>query len=311
MITIISMDGDHSTDDVIDWIKHFKADFTRINIVKGIENREFCFSKSNKKSILKTSKNKGWIRKLGMFRSLANYKEFLNAEKFEMTNYLYSELHAFRKLFLNSKTDWLCTPKSLTITKLEILDVAIKYGINIPDTSITNNKVSLVKKFKQYKGRMIVKSLTDSPFIEKSNNTFYPLTMRITSEDLQNIPTLFFPSLIQEEIEKEFEVRSFYINEKFYSTAIFSQTDKQTTLDFRNYNYKKPNRIVPYKLPDDFENRLTKLCKDCEINTGSFDLIFSKTGKFYFLEINQSGQFGMISNPCNYKLEKIIAQTLI
>lgn len=311
MTTIISMDGDHSTDEVIDWISHFKAGFNRINIVKDIENKEFCFSKSNGKNTIKASKNRGWIRKLGMFRSLENYKEFLSKEQFEMSNYLYSELHTFRKLFLDTNTDWLCTPKSLTITKLEILDAAVNCGINIPDTYILNNKISLVTKFNKYKGKIIIKSLTDSPFIEKDNQNFYPLTMRVSEEDLINVPDLFFPSLIQEEIEKEFEIRSFYINEKFYSAAIFSQIDDQTSLDFRNYNYKKPNRLVPYQLPSDLQNQLIKLCKLCEINTGSFDLIFSKTGKFYFLEINQSGQFGMISHPCNYKLEKIIAQTLI
>lgn len=32
---------------------------------------------------------------------------------------------------------------------------------------------------------------------------------------------------------------------------------------------------------------------------------------FYFLEINPVGQFGMVSGPCNYKIEKLIAKYII
>ena len=32
----------------------------------------------------------------------------------------------------------------------------------------------------------------------------------------------------------------------FYSSAIFSQNDPKTSVDFRNYNKDKPNRTPPY-----------------------------------------------------------------
>jgi D-alanine-D-alanine ligase-like ATP-grasp enzyme len=51
--------------------------------------------------------------------------------------------------------------------------------------------------------------------------------------------------------------------------------------------------------------RLTNL--DC----GSIDLIYSTDEKYYFLEVNPVGQFGMVSYPCNYQLEKKIAIELI
>ena len=48
-----------------------------------------------------------------------------------------------------------------------------------------------------------------------------------------------------------------------------------------------------------------------ELETGSIDMILTKDGKYVFLEINPVGQFGMVSYPCNYFLEKAIAKTLI
>ena len=93
--------------------------------------------------------------------------------------------------------------------------------------------------------------------------------------------------------------------------AIFSQNDKQTKIDFRNYNDDRPNRYVPYLLPVSIEKKITKLMQKLNLTTGSVDLIKDIKGNYVFLEINPVGQFGMVSGPCNYYLEKRIAEFLI
>lgn len=53
---------------------------------------------------------------------------------------------------------------------------------------------------------------------------------------------------------------------------------------------------------------MTKL----NLNTGSIDILKSSNdGKYYFLEVNPSAQFGMTAFPCNYPLHKIVAHSLI
>jgi glutathione synthase/RimK-type ligase-like ATP-grasp enzyme len=44
--------------------------------------------------------------------------------------------------------------------------------------------------------------------------------------------------------------------------------------------------------------------------TGSLDILKDKNGKYYFLEVNPIGQFGMVSKPCNYYIEEQIAEFL-
>ena len=56
---------------------------------------------------------------------------------------------------------------------------------------------------------------------------------------------------------------------------------------------------------------MAKLMKDLELNTGSIDFIKTKQGRFVFLEVNPVGQYGMTSYPCNYHLDKKIAEYLI
>lgn len=93
--------------------------------------------------------------------------------------------------------------------------------------------------------------------------------------------------------------------------AIFSQSDFQTEVDFRNYNYDYPNRTVPFKLPDALESKLNKLADFFGLTTGSFDIIKTTDNQYIFLEVNSDGQFGMVSYPCNYYLEKKVATELI
>lgn len=44
--------------------------------------------------------------------------------------------------------------------------------------------------------------------------------------------------------------------------AIFSQNDDQTKVDFRNYNINKPNRNVPFMLPNELESKIKLLMND-------------------------------------------------
>lgn len=133
-------------------------------------------------------------------------------------------------------------------------------------------------------------------------------TQKINLEKIET--NSFAVSLVQNYIEKKYELRVFYFEKLFYTMAIFSQNDSKTSVDFRNYNKEKPNRTVPYKLPYEVEQKLINLMDKLDLNCGSIDMIVEKNNEYVFLEVNPIGQFGMISSPCNYNLERIIAKYL-
>lgn len=122
--------------------------------------------------------------------------------------------------------------------------------------------------------------------------------------------TYLFPSLLQQNIDKKYELRIFYLNEKCYSMAIFSQNDEQTKVDFRNYNWDKPNRNVPYTLPNKIKNKLIIFMNSMGLKTGSIDLIVTPKDDYIFLEVNPVGQYGMVSIPCSYNLDYEIAKEI-
>ncbi|WP_164490132.1 hypothetical protein [Runella sp. SP2] len=120
----------------------------------------------------------------------------------------------------------------------------------------------------------------------------------------------FFPTLFQEEIPKAYELRVIFVHEKMWAGAIMSQSDPKTSLDWRNYNHEKPNRIVPYKLPSEVEEKIRKFAQLADLNAGAIDMIVSKDKRYVFLECNPNRQISMVSEKCNYPIEKYIADFL-
>jgi glutathione synthase/RimK-type ligase-like ATP-grasp enzyme len=117
--------------------------------------------------------------------------------------------------------------------------------------------------------------------------------------------------LVQNYIEKKYELRIFFLGGQFYSVAIFSQQDEKTKLDFRNYNDERPNRIVSYKLPESVEVKLKNLVCLIKMDSGSIDLIVTKENDYIFLEINHVGQFLWTSDSCNLNFDEKVAIHLI
>ena len=195
------------------------------------------------------------------------------------------------------------------VNKVVALLYAQALGIDYPDSIVTRKKDDLIQ-FISAHSKVITKTISNPVFLDENNSSFGMYTTRLTLHDIKQYPNTFFPMYVQEQIPKEYEIRSFYIDGSFYSAAILSQNDDQTKLDFRRYNHTKPNRVVPYHLPSEIERKLTELMNRLNLLTGSLDLIYYQN-KYYFLEVNPVGQFDMISTPCNYNLGEIIAKHLI
>lgn len=205
---------------------------------------------------------------------------------------------------------WLDYHTVSTIPKLQQLDLAKKCGLFIPQTIITNNK-QILQKFKDKFISIITKPIGDGTFLMLDENKYVAYTSILLQKDIDELPDTFFPSLFQEQIEKDFEIRVFYLEKELYSMAIFSQADNQTSVDFRRFNNVRPNRNIPILLPEAIALKIKTFMRKANLNSGSIDLIRTKTGEYVFLEVNPVGQYSMVDLPCNYGLNKLIANYLI
>ena len=187
--------------------------------------------------------------------------------------------------------------------------IAKSVGLDIPNSFIGNEKQE-VQLFANSLGALITKPLKTGENVLLDNKKYTLATEKCSDNDISNLLDKFFPSYLQECLDKAYELRVFYLDGKCYTMAIFSQLDEQTKIDFRRYNFKKPNRCVPFILPENIAFLIDKFMKTIDLNTGSIDIVVTKDGRYVFLEVNPVGQFGMVSFPCNYYLEEKVAEYL-
>lgn len=258
MIFILSEEFDSSTNDVIDWIDYSNFQFRRINETSNIdltsisipyEEKNYFFLLADGHKIDSNEITSYWYRR-GFINVEFNLIEESNIPNYNKTvnRYLAKE-NAHLKEILNRILEDRKSIGKLSnnkINKLEVLSHAKELGLNIPHTIITNKKNILFDFINKY-DKVITKSIKDNIHFQVSEQDYFiQYTNLIEKKDIDDYPESFFPSIFQQMINKKFELRIFYLNNNFYTMAIFSQSNKQTEIDFRLYDSKKPNRTVPY-----------------------------------------------------------------
>jgi|SRR5579859_5225310 len=326
MIFIFSSVLDLSTTDVMRWLHHLGVtDVLRVNYDDAANDRIVEFNVDQDilsfrfdDRVIPLSeigavwyrKGRHWLCNQFLDVNFSDYPKFaayiakkMFAEELRLSEYLH--------FVIENAVPELGSPVRSDLNKLMVLHAARQAGLLTPRFLISNSKASL--KTALAEDPLITKPISDVLYLfetEETNFGYYTYTETVTAAALDELPDRISPSFVQEQIIKKFEVRVFFLDGQCYAMAIFSQGDEQTRVDFRQYNYTKPNRTVPFTLPPDVESKLVRLFELLKLNTGSVDFVVDQQGRFFFLEVNPVGQFTMVSAPCNYFLEKQIALTL-
>ncbi|MDD2564986.1 MAG: grasp-with-spasm system ATP-grasp peptide maturase [Salinivirgaceae bacterium] len=298
MIVIFTIEQDKTSHEVVDWLHFFKMAFYIVT-PQNIANKASEIVKWIQNNYALTF----WFRKWSNENQSADFKDATAKESFKLIEFMY---HATKNTYY-----WLNNPYDYQNNNKPLQEYYAKQvGLKMPKSWIVSRKEELYSIAAEC-AEIITKSMGSQ--ISKSINgkRHFSYTTKITPNVLNDCPEHFFPSYIQEYIEKEFEIRSFYLDGEFYSMAIFSQTNDKTKIDFRHYDTENPNRNEPIEMPENIKTQLVAFANCLKTNCGSFDLIVHPNGNIYFLEFNPLGQFGMVSKPCNYNLEQRVAEKLM
>jgi len=322
MILIRSNEADLSTREVIDYLIKKKTKYCKLNdsdkIISytiQISNQEqsvnfyFNFGKINSKNITSYFYRRGSFRYQHSQGQSADYYSKIGIDEFlSRENYF---IDGFINNILEKNINKVGAFSKAHLSKLRQLTEAVNCNIVIPETYICTCKkeLSLLIDIHQ---RIATKGIQESfKCSDKNSGEFYYMfTSIIDNKNVEKVPTFFSPTLFQKYIDKKYELRIFYLKGVCYSMAIFSQINKKTSTDFRRYDDINPNRTISYKLPEVESKKIHKLMQVLKLDTGSIDMLVTKENQFVFLEVNPDGQFGMVSHPCNYFIEREIANVL-
>jgi ATP-GRASP peptide maturase of grasp-with-spasm system len=331
LIVIGSEDWDTTTEVVMWWLKYYREKVVRINmedlvqlksVVIGEKGIDLRMHTKQYGAINLSDVKSFWLRRSEVVFQRANIAfgrqyELAETEKF-FNRHLDKEIktvETFLEHILLESNDikTLGVNANYSTNKLINLSVARSVGLQIPETAILTDKQALADFIHNNDGT-ITKTISDmNPFqyeIEGKEYRYALYTNTFSDSQLPQLGERFFPTLFQEQVNKRVELRIFYLAGKCFSMAIFSQQDEKTQVDFRRYNYIMPNRTAPFKLPAVIEKKIVAFMERIKLNCGSIDMIYTESGEFVFLEVNPFGQFGMVSYPCNYYIEKQIAEYL-
>lgn len=328
MIILFSVANDYTTYDVIKWL-HYLGEYNIVRVNYGdahgnkdlliqVEEGDFKIRLQDKVFSLRDIKAV-WYRKgcdwlCDQFYTITieghtKFTRYLNNKAQREQHKLSEYLH----FLIENSVPVLGSAFKSDLNKLITLSAAKAAGLLIPDFHVVNHKQAVEQLWHTGEG-FISKSMSDGVYLFDKTEAamgYFTYTEKLTEEKIQELPDKISPSFLQKNIEKRMEVRVFFLDNRCYSMAIFSQSDEKTKVDYRKYNDEKPNRCVPFILPSAIAAKIIFLFNTLGLNTGSVDLIMDTKGDFYFLEINPVGQFGMVSNPCNYQLEKKVALKLL
>lgn len=311
MVLIFSNSNDSSTNDVIDWLIYYGVQYIRVNGSDTFELSSFELSSSSFECKIINTKTKTiidfskilvtWYRRgdLVFKDDTSHLSEF--SEILEFMESEYKILHDFLLSYLEAlpKVDsWFRG----SVNKLIVLSEAKRVGLPIPYTYIFRGTLP------DLEGNFITKSISEVfRYDAKDGSIFSNPTQLLNIKDKSLREVKYSLSQIQVHIEKECDIRVFYLNGASYAMAIMSQSNPKSKIDFRYYPTDFPNRRFPLELPESVSHRIERLMCNLQLDSGSIDLILQKDGTFVFLEVNPVGQFGMTSVPCNYMLERLIA----
>ncbi len=188
------------------------------------------------------------------------------------------------------------------------LYLAARNGLNVPATVMTNAPSAVRDMFENSSRRKICKAFF--PHIwkkEESEALAVTETFEITAEALPDDEVLTYaPAIYQEMIVKAFDVRMVLLGSTVCS---FSLHTPNGALDWRQEVGQGHITVEEVATPGDVEGAVLAFSQEAGIEFGSFDFAVDQDGRWWFLEVNEEGQFLWLDefNPAICMQEKFLA----
>ena len=157
---------------------------------------------------------------------------------------------------------------------------------------------------------MIVKPARSGHFWQDGEE-YSVFTSALTAEHLDSLDDArWTPSIYQERVPKDVDVRVTFVGDKVFAAAIHSQTDPAASVDWR----KTENPDLPHSrmdLPNLLIDQLRQLMTRLNLTFGCIDLVKTPDGGYVFLEVNPSGQWLWLDDQLDFGISAAVADWLV
>jgi len=203
--------------------------------------------------------------------------------------------------------------------KTDQLARAAALGLSIPRTLASNDPVAVRRFYGECGGPGTVIFKTHQPIIvpvadpESCGVVYTSLLDEAHVERLDEI--VCCPGIFQEYVAKDHEVRVTVIGRRLFACRIFSQEGEASRVDWRNWDWRRPEgslpRHEPCDLPEPVARALAALTRGYELRFATVDLVVTPAGEWVFLELNPNGQWAWIETLTGLPLTRALVEELV
>jgi hypothetical protein len=196
-------------------------------------------------------------------------------------------------------------------SKEEQLKIALKHGLLVPPTCISNDAARVKAFIDQYDGRVITK-MQHAFAIKKEQEELVVYTNELPGASYNDLESLqLCPMVFQQRIDKKLELRVTIVGDKVFAFSIDSQKKENAKVDWRKEGRSMILDWQPYELPPDIQQKLLQFMDDYGVNYGAIDLILTPGDEYYFLETNAAGEYFWLDIQCEFAISRQIADLLM
>ena len=189
--------------------------------------------------------------------------------------------------------------------KMFQLKVARKNNLTVPRTVFSNDEKAVISFFHQYCNGKAIAKLHHAAAKTMSGESQIA-TMVIEEDTLEYLSDIAYcPMIFQPYIEKEYELRIMYVAGEFFTGKINNSENADWRVAHEDYFWSA------YELPEEIKLNLTSMMNEMGLYTGAIDMIKGRDGKYYFLEVNPQGEWGMLQKDLGFPIAQRIADNLI
>ena len=185
------------------------------------------------------------------------------------------------------------------------ISMAKGLGLNVPELCISND-FDRCREFVIERGQCIFKPLKVGLIQEPGDKGKVLYTTKVDKKYMDNIETHgAMPVYLQEQINKNCDVRVTVVGNNVFSAKILSQDDEVSKIDWRKSESMLSHERLD--LPDDIREKCLSMCDKFNLDFAAIDFVLDDNGRFWFLEINPNGQWAWIESLLEYPVSDEIA----
>lgn len=310
-VLIISSKYDFGTDNIVFRLRQRGATYLRLNRDQFSE-MEICLDPGAQKLLGRFDDSSFEIRTDSLraiyFRAPVFLRDNYQPDLSPDAQFSRSQWAAFvRSLAIFDDVGWVNNPQATYTAEIKPfqLRIAEKLGFDVPRTMV-GNSLTYCKNLATRDGGIVVKTL-DPVILSFGDSDAFIYTNFTSSDELETSDIARAPIILQQPLVPKTDVRVTVVRDTVFAVEI-KYDDKDIDGDWRLQKKDLQYRLVT--LPKEIEKKCVELLARLQLTFGAIDLALHD-GKYYFLEINPTGEWAWLMDHTGAEIDQAITDVLL